>query len=346
MVSTKKISAYHKLENQKNFCVKAVVPIVGIGTTAPTEKLDVSGSIKMVDGNQAAGKVLTSDADGKGSWQTPPGGGFAGAVNVSSTPYTIQTTDSGKAFYYSNNVNGVVNLPALSGVSNGFSVTIQRQVAKTLTITPNGTDKFPGGVSAIEMQGKNLQSVTIMKLGSLWSLSNQTEECTIGQECWTANAAGGMKQLYVGTYRGKQYFTTPSGCTDSATPTCAGGTDTVMKAWATAAPESNTALGSTNMIDGQSQSATLAGYATANAAKYCENMTYAGYTDWYLPARQELSFLYQRSNEIPGFLYSDYYWSSTENNTTNAWHFTFNFGYNGIPNGKTNTYYVRCVRRF
>ncbi|MFN7906421.1 MAG: hypothetical protein ACK5P5_14665 [Pseudobdellovibrionaceae bacterium] len=113
MVSTKKISAYHKLENQKNFCVKAVVPIVGIGTTAPTEKLDVSGSIKMVDGNQAAGKVLTSDADGKGSWQTPPGGGFAGAVNVSSTPYTIQTTDSGKAFYYSNNVNGVVNLPAL-----------------------------------------------------------------------------------------------------------------------------------------------------------------------------------------------------------------------------------------
>jgi hypothetical protein len=41
---------------------------VGIGTTAPTEKLDVTGSIKMVDGNQAAGKLMVSDAAGKGTW--------------------------------------------------------------------------------------------------------------------------------------------------------------------------------------------------------------------------------------------------------------------------------------
>jgi hypothetical protein len=312
-------------------------------------ELEVSGSIKMVDGNQAAGKVLTSDANGKGSWQTPSNGGFAGAVNVSSTPYTIQTTDSGKAFYYSNNANGVVNLPALSGVSDGFSVTISRDVAKTLTITPNGSDKFPGGVSTIEMQGKNLQSVTVMKLGSTWKLVNQTEECTIGQECWTADATGGMKQLYVGSYNGKQYFTTPGGCTNSVTPTCAGGTDTVLKEWATTAPESNTSLGLTNATVGQSQSATLAGYATALAAQFCENMTYAGYTDWYLPARQELNLLYQNSADIGGFVFSSSstYWSSTESysHATVAWTFY-------LPNGFTSTstrtlaYYVRCVRRF
>ena len=48
---------------------------VGIGTTAPASKLEVDGSsnatIRIVDGNQAAGKVLTSDATGQGSWQTP-----------------------------------------------------------------------------------------------------------------------------------------------------------------------------------------------------------------------------------------------------------------------------------
>jgi len=46
---------------------------VGIGTASPDESLQVNGKIKMVDGNQAAGKVLTSDANGTGSWQTAAG---------------------------------------------------------------------------------------------------------------------------------------------------------------------------------------------------------------------------------------------------------------------------------
>ena len=46
---------------------------VGIGTARPDKALQVNGNIKMVDGNQAAGKVLTSDANGTGSWQTAAG---------------------------------------------------------------------------------------------------------------------------------------------------------------------------------------------------------------------------------------------------------------------------------
>ncbi len=42
---------------------------VGIGTTTPVAKLDVIGSIKITDGTQGDGKVLTSDGNGKGSWQ-------------------------------------------------------------------------------------------------------------------------------------------------------------------------------------------------------------------------------------------------------------------------------------
>jgi hypothetical protein len=44
---------------------------VGINTTTPTEKLDIVGSIKIADGSEGAGKVLTSDATGKGTWQSP-----------------------------------------------------------------------------------------------------------------------------------------------------------------------------------------------------------------------------------------------------------------------------------
>ncbi len=42
---------------------------VGIGVIAPTQSLHVAGNIRMVDGNQAAGRVLVSAADGTASWQ-------------------------------------------------------------------------------------------------------------------------------------------------------------------------------------------------------------------------------------------------------------------------------------
>jgi hypothetical protein len=44
---------------------------VGLGTVSPTEKLEVNGSIKITDGTQGAGKVLVSDATGKGTWELP-----------------------------------------------------------------------------------------------------------------------------------------------------------------------------------------------------------------------------------------------------------------------------------
>ena len=43
---------------------------VGIGTTAPTATLQVNGTFRYVDGNQAADKVLVSDANGNATWQS------------------------------------------------------------------------------------------------------------------------------------------------------------------------------------------------------------------------------------------------------------------------------------
>lgn len=42
---------------------------VGINNEAPTQKLDIAGKVKIVDGTQGVGKVLTSDANGVASWQ-------------------------------------------------------------------------------------------------------------------------------------------------------------------------------------------------------------------------------------------------------------------------------------
>ncbi len=45
---------------------------VGINTINPTEKLEVQGSVKIVDGTQGNRKILTSDATGKGTWEVGP----------------------------------------------------------------------------------------------------------------------------------------------------------------------------------------------------------------------------------------------------------------------------------
>jgi hypothetical protein len=43
---------------------------MGINTKSPSQKLDIIGKIKITDSSQGAGKVLTSDANGVGTWQS------------------------------------------------------------------------------------------------------------------------------------------------------------------------------------------------------------------------------------------------------------------------------------
>ncbi|MDY3521467.1 hypothetical protein PG614_08900 [Riemerella anatipestifer] len=42
---------------------------IGVGTDAPTTKLDVAGAVKIADGTQGEGKVLVSNSEGKASWR-------------------------------------------------------------------------------------------------------------------------------------------------------------------------------------------------------------------------------------------------------------------------------------
>ena len=77
---------------------------IGIGETAPTRKLEINngttnGAIKIVDGTQGTGKVLTSDSNGVGTWQSPTtqsGNNWSLLGNSGTTAGTnfIGTTDS------------------------------------------------------------------------------------------------------------------------------------------------------------------------------------------------------------------------------------------------------------
>jgi uncharacterized protein (UPF0335 family) len=63
---------------------------LGIGTNTPTQKLDVIGSIKMVDGNQAAGRVMVSDVNGKATWTSPS------SLSIAETDPQVSSTSINK----------------------------------------------------------------------------------------------------------------------------------------------------------------------------------------------------------------------------------------------------------
>ncbi len=72
---------------------------VGIGTSTPGAKLEVAGQVKINGGNPGAGKVLTSDANGLATWQTPAAAAAAtGVQNQSATAQaaTFRISGSGR----------------------------------------------------------------------------------------------------------------------------------------------------------------------------------------------------------------------------------------------------------
>jgi hypothetical protein len=56
---------------------------VGINTITPTEKLHIVGSVRIVDGTEQNGYVLTCDTNGVGSWSASAGGGGTFTGNTS-----------------------------------------------------------------------------------------------------------------------------------------------------------------------------------------------------------------------------------------------------------------------
>ena len=98
---------------------------VGIGTTTPSEKLDVSGKTKTTNFQMTSGAtngyVLTSDASGNASWQASTGGG-----GVSIDPYN-NVGSTGTSFNWN-----------VSGLSTNYEVTLTANTTLNLSNVRNG----------------------------------------------------------------------------------------------------------------------------------------------------------------------------------------------------------------
>jgi hypothetical protein len=82
-----------------------------------------------------------------------------------------------------------------------------------------------------------------------------------------------------------------------------------------------------------------------SAAKLCYEFVLNGYTDWFLPSRDELYILWVNRNNIGGFSVAPYWSSSGWYSNWTYWKMFDNGGYQDAANSE-NQYYVRAIRYF
>jgi len=94
--------------------------------------------------------------------------------------------------------------------------------------------------------------------------------------------------------------------------------------------------------------------STTPAASICENLTFQGYSDWYLPSRDELDlmFINLSLNGLGGFNTNsnNFYWSSTESENDEygetSWRMSFMNGEKTAVSKNGNVGIVRAIRAF
>ncbi|MBY0315885.1 MAG: DUF1566 domain-containing protein [Bdellovibrionales bacterium] len=155
-----------------------------------------------------------------------------------------------------------------------------------------------------------------------------------------------------------KYMTTPGGCGEipagqqgggsgasawpnaDFTPTCSG-TDSLTKYWNdgtsnwydipgltnyTSTEGTGFGASNTDQYYGSQNTTNIVAITSAGqggyhaAARYCDRLSYGGYTDWHLPNRYELNLFWTNRASIPGLVQDgNWYWSSTEYVNANSW---------------------------
>lgn len=222
---------YEATTSQNNAIIlgKAVSDVkIGIGTNTPTEKVEIQGSLKLVDGTQGNGKILVSDANGKASWADAStlgtGGGsgsgwalngnnisgseFLGTTNWSQLNFKVNNTAIGQ--FHPNGGVGIGRGANINGSQHSFAIgenadasgnqdayafgtnanaTTNKSMALGYSAYTGQTDAYSFGSSA------NASGNQSMALGYS-AATSQTDAYAFG----TGSSASGSKSMALGNY--------------------------------------------------------------------------------------------------------------------------------------------------
>jgi hypothetical protein len=107
--------------------------------------------------------------------------------------------------------------------------------------------------------------------------------------------------------------------------------------------------GATNMTNGFANTTKIInaqGNSGTYAARLCTNYRGGDYSDWFLPSKDQLNFLYLNKSIIGGFS-DNIYWSSTEYDLGEAWVQDFSTGEQNLDNISDGAnVHTRAIRAF
>lgn len=128
----------------------------------------------------------------------------------------------------------------------------------------------------------------------------------------------------------------------------------VQRTWAQFAPTNYTSTSVplaqfNNIGTGKSNTVAIVNQGNSNpdtcAAKYCDDYTYGGFSDWFLPSRFEVSLIYTNRVALGNDFGLGYFWTSSQISAGGAYCRYFTTGADDNL-AKGNNFYVRPVRSF
>ena len=209
--------------------VDASTDNVGIGATTPTEKLEVSGSIKMVDGNEADGYVMTSDINGVGSWQVVGSATnfantdltFSGARSHDTNGNSLELTSDGALYgeshLYMDSTKAEIGFGGNSyfrGDTNGSTIfssidklTLQNGLIKSdidfSSATANRTYTLPDATGTVALVNSTIFAATISQTNNgAPTLVTQGLNTLGGTIVWSRTGTGTYKGTLAGAFSG------------------------------------------------------------------------------------------------------------------------------------------------
>jgi|GEM_PF-6596047 len=132
---------------------------LGINTTDPTEELDVNGQVRIRGGAPAVGRVLTSDANGVGTWEDLPPSTSGGidwtqTVWVQNSNYTVPAGVEIVHFWDMSQNRNLILGTCSAGTNNGRQIiavnhggrdeTTSAFTDYNISLTTGNTNRFPG----------------------------------------------------------------------------------------------------------------------------------------------------------------------------------------------------------
>ncbi len=263
-----------------------------------------------------------------------------GVPGWSGIPLIVVTTTS---------VSGMTNSSAISGGnigSAGGSPVTARGVCWSTSPNPTTADSKTIDGSGTGIFTSNLTSLAATTLYYVRAYATNNNGTFYGAQVsfttvfWAIgqNINGGIIFYIEPTYNMLPLMAAPS---DQSTGLMWGCYDPGQWPFSTLVGGTGTSIGdgeyNTNLIDGRCEEANF-------AAKLCSDLTLNGYSDWYLPSRDELDLMFENRDIIGGFIVGETYWSSSEYDDGDAWHGTPTMGINHIPSNKFSALRVRCIR--